>query len=110
MDKPKVKEQAVVGSFPIYVAPTGKVYSCIAWAAQADAIEQEDPLLYEWYLFSISEETEDEVIYFGLRQGFGDTVGFFSRSEILSNPGVEINEDVRLLASILPPDGWDRIA
>ena len=99
-----------VHSFPIYLSPTGLVATCLGWAAQ-NIIDHpvDNPVLTEWYIFR--EESKDgDVEYYGLEQSpFGSKLKVFRKSELMKIPFVELEEDVRNLHQLQPPEEWVKV-
>lgn len=105
-----VKGLGEVHSFPVYASPSGLVSSCIGWAAQ-DVVSNEvdDPVLTEWYIFN-ERQIENDVEYYGLVQS--DTkseIKKFRKSELMKIPHVVIEEDVRVLHQLKPPERWIKV-
>jgi len=86
--------------FPRYLAPSGQIYTCIAYAVSIRSG-------WEWYGFEVVHKEENNTTYFGYVMGFDSEFGNFSSAELKEN-NIPLCTEVNDLLEIAPPIGWFR--
>lgn len=92
----------MVTDYPVFIDPSGKEFTCILYGV--DIISGSG---FEYYGFEVSEQTDEDKLYFGYMETETAEMGYFGLSE-LEESGICIYDKPYQINQIKPPIGWTK--